>query len=437
MTQVRPILSRPVRLFALMALLFVLTGLFEGWPFALRVLNFSLIYAVIALGLNIQWGYAGLFNVGIVGFVALGGLAVVLVSSDPVPEAMAAGGPGIVLAIAIAAATVIGAVVLHRRMAPGRLRTVTLIGFLIGGFILYRSVFDPAVQAIETFNPATYGNIGGLGLPTLLSWPAGGLLAAGAAWLVAKTALGLRSDYLAIATLGIAWIIGTAIGQEDWLSRGVKNIIGLPRPVPFEVDLQVNPTFLALAERWNADPVALSGLVVALSWTLLFLCVLIPLVILMELALKSPWGRMMRAIRDNEVAAEAMGKDVTRRHLQVFVLGAAVMGVAGAMYVSYLGQLTPNTYVPLTFTFLIWVMVIVGGSGNNWGSVLGGLLIWWMWNVAEPLGTEAMSWITASLPEGGLKTRLMESVAHMRLLTVGVLLLLVLRFSPRGLLPEK
>ncbi|PJN93240.1 hypothetical protein CNY89_22470, partial [Amaricoccus sp. HAR-UPW-R2A-40] len=88
-------------------------------------------------------------------------------------------------------------------------------------------------------------------------------------------------------------------------------------------------------------------------------------------AVASPWGRMMRAIRDNRDAAEAMGKDVTARHLQVFVLGSAVVGVAGAMLVTLDGQFTPGSYTPLRYTFIIWVMVIVGGSGNNWGAVLG------------------------------------------------------------------
>jgi branched-chain amino acid transport system permease protein len=108
------------------------------------------------------------------------------------------------------------------------------------------------------------------------------------------------------------------------------------------------------------------------------------------------------------------------------------------MYVTYLSQLTPGTYVPLTFTFLIWVMVIVGGSGNNWGAVLGGFLIWWLWNMGEPLGGALMGALTAGMADGSpLKEHLLDSVAHMRLLTVGVILLLVLRFSPRGLIPER
>ncbi|MFN3845817.1 MAG: ABC transporter permease subunit, partial [Paracoccaceae bacterium] len=134
-------------------------------------------------------------------------------------------------------------------------------------------------------------------------------------------------------------------------------------------------------------------------------------------------------------SAEAMGKDVTRRHLQIFILGSAVIGIAGAMMTTLDGQLTPGSYSPLRFTFLIWVMVIVGGSGNNWGSVLGGFLIWWLWVMVEPIGNWLMTVITSGMAEGWLKGHLINSAAHMRLLTMGVILLLVLRFAPRGLLP--
>ncbi len=426
-------------LFAAVAVLFVVTGLVQSWNLSLGIANMALISAIMALGLNMQWGYAGLFNVGVMGFVALGGLAVVLVSAAPSPGAWAVGGTGILLAMVLGAASVAAAVLVWTRLPPGRLRVLALIATLITGFFLYRAIFDPAAAAVEALDPATYGNLGGLGLPSLFAWPAGALLAAGAAWLIGKTALGLRSDYLAIATLGIAEIILAVIKNEDWLARGVKNIIKLPRPapVPYEVDLQRTQWFLDWCAGWGFDPVSTSAIVVKLLYAALFGTVLVALVILMQLALNSPWGRMMRAIRDNEVSAEAMGKDVTRRHLQVFILGSAIIGLAGAMMTSMEGQLTPGAYTPLRFTFLVWVMVIVGGSGSNWGAVLGGFLIWWLWSVAEPLGKFAMDLITAGMPDGAVKTRLVDSVAHMRLLTVGVILLLVLRFSPRGLIPEK
>jgi branched-chain amino acid transport system permease protein len=426
-------------MFAAMAVLIAGTGHIYGWNYALNIVNMGLISAVMAMGVNLQWGYAGLFNTGIMGFVALGGLAVVLINVDPVTEVWTAGGLGrILLGLVIGAMTIVGTILVRARMAPGNARLGVTLALLVGGFYIYRFVFDGGVEVVEAFTPATYSNFGGLGLPVLFAWPAGALLAAGAAWLVGKTALGLRSDYLAIATLGIAEIVIAVLKNEDWLTRGVKNIIDIDRPVPYEVDLQQSPAFVERAAGFGLDPVTASTLYVKILYGGLFALVLIGLLILMQRALNSPWGRMVRAIRDNEVAAEAMGKDVTRRHLQIFVLGSAICGLAGAMMTTLDGQLTPGTYTPLRFTFLVWVMVIVGGSGNNFGAILGGMLIWWLWVVVEPMGT----WVTANLvallpPDGWLTIRLAEASAHMRLLVMGVILLLVLRFSPRGLLPER
>ena len=146
----------------------------------------------------------------------------------------------------------------------------------------------------------------------------------------------------------------------------------------------------------------------------------------------------MRAIRDNETAAEAMGKNVAARHLQTFILGSAVCGIAGAMITTLDGQFTPGSYQPLRFTFLVWVMVILGGSGNNWGAVLGGMIVWFLWVEVEPVGLWLTDVLAAGLPEStGLHTHLLRSAAYMRLLTMGGILLFVLRFFPRGLIPEK
>ena len=431
-------MSRTALLFGGVALLYILTGVIQSWNTALAIFNMGLISAIMALGVNIQWGYAGLFNVGIMGFVALGGLATVLVSMPPIAGAWEAGGLRILASLAVGAGVVAGAVLAYGRLRPGKLRMVAMLAILILGYVLYGYLFDPARNAIEAINPALEGYLGGLGLPILLAWPAGALLAAGAAWLIGKTALGLRSDYLAIATLGIAEIIIAVLKNEDWLARGVKNVIGLPRPVPYEVDLQKSADFVANAAWLGFDPATASTLWVKLLYSVLFGAVLLVLIWLTQMALNSPWGRMMRAIRDNEVAAEAMGKNVTRRHLQIFVIGSAICGLAGAMMTTLDGQLTPGAYQPLRFTFLIWVMVIVGGSGNNWGSVLGGFLIWWLWIEVEPIGGVLMNLITLPLPDGsGLKEHLLDSVQHIRLLTMGMVMLLVLRFSPRGLIPEK
>lgn len=429
---------RNTLLFGVVAGLIALTGFMQSWNSALFILNMGLISAIMSIGVNLQWGFAGLFNVGVMGFVALGGLATVLISMPPVPEAWRAGGSGVMLGLLIGAATIIATVMLGRRMAPGRLRGFAIAALLLGGFFVFRTVFDSGVAAVESVDPAATGYLGGLGLPVLLSWPVGGLLAAGAAWIIGKTALGLRSDYLAIATLGIAEIIIYILKNEDWMARGVKNVVGLPRPVPYEIDLQNDPAFVERAASWGVDPVTFSTIYVKLGYSVLFAVVLILILVAAQLALKSPWGRMMRAIRDNEVAAEAMGKDVTARHLQIFILGSAVCGVAGAMMTTLDGQLTPGSYQPLRFTFLVWVMVIVGGSGNNFGAVLGGFLIWFLWVQVEPMGLWIMQVITSGMNDGyWLKDHLIESAAHMRLLTMGVILILVLRFSPRGLIPER
>ena len=428
---------RNLLLFGFVAALIIGEGMTASWNTALGILNMGLISAILALGVNMQWGYAGLFNVGIVGFVALGGLAPVLIATPPVTEVWTAnGGFRLLLGLILGAAVIALAIALNHRLS-GRNRAVALLVVLIGGFFLFRAVFDPAVDVVESFQPATYSNIGGLGLPVLLAWPVGGVLAAGAAWIIGKTALGLRSDYLAIATLGIGEIIISVMKNEDWLARGVRNVISIPRPVPYEVDLQNRSGFVEWAASFGADPVTASTVVVKLLYAALFVVILLALIWASEKALNSPWGRMMRAIRDNETAAEAMGKDVTRRHLQIFILGSAICGLAGAMIVTLDSQLTPGTYNPLRFTFLIWVMVIVGGSGNNWGSVLGAFLIWFLWIKVEPWGNALMGLITSGMTDGVLKTHLQDSAAHMRLLTMGVVLLLVLRFSPRGLIPER
>ncbi len=424
--------------FAALAGLFVAIGQLQSWNVSLSILNLCLISAVMALGVNIQWGYAGLFNVGIMGFAALGGLAAVLVSAPPVRDAWAAGGVGVLGAgIAVVCAGAL-AVLLHNRMARGARRKLAVAAVVICGYFVARALFEPATGAIERVEPAKTGYLGGMGLPIILSWAVGGALAGVAAWFIGRVALGLRSDYLAIATLGISEIIVSVLKAEDWLSRGVKNVTGLPRPVPYEIDLQSADWFVSLANRLDDDVVTFSGLFVKLNYAALFAAVLLVIMWLSERALNSPWGRMMRAIRDNEVAANAMGKDVTRRHLQVFILGSAVVGIAGAMLTTLDGQMTPGSYQPLRFTFLIWVMVIVGGSGSNWGSILGGFLIWLLWVESEPVGLLVMDVVTSGLPqESPVRERLIASAAHMRLFVMGIILILVLRFFPRGLIPER
>ena len=431
--------NRKVILFAMMAVALVAVGLMQSWSLSLAIINLCIISAIMSLGVNMQWGYAGLFNAGVMGFAALGGLAAILVSMPPITETWAVGGAGIGMTVAVVIATIVLCTFAYRRIVSNPLaRNLTVGALAVIGYFTARAFYLPATGAIELIEPAKTGYLGGAGLPTLIAWPVGGLLAAAAAWAVGRVALGLRSDYLAIATLGISEIIIAVLKNEDWLTRGVKNVNGLPRPTPYEVDLQNSPWFIDLAERLGVTVVEFSSIYVKLCYAGLFLVVLAIILFLSERALKSPWGRMMRAIRDNEDAAEAMGKDVKGRHLQVFILGSAVIGIAGAMLTTLDGQFTPTSYQPLRFTFLIWVMVIVGGSGNNFGAVLGGFLIWFAWIEAEPVGTWLIEVLTAGMAENSdLRAHLIDSAIYMRPITMGLLLLLVLRFSPQGLIPEE
>ena len=431
-------MNRTYLIFAVMTALMLFVGFIQSWNLAFTLINLCLISAIMTLGVNIQWGYAGLVNFGMMGFTALGGIAGVLIAMPPVPGAWEAGGLGILLGLLLGLGVIIAAIIVWNKTARmGSWRYLALTAVLVIGFFVFRAVVDPAVEAIEAYEPAKFGYLGGLGLPIMLSWIIGGLLAAGVAWIIGKISLGLRSDYLAIATLGISEIIIYALKNKEWLSRGVKNVTGLPRPVPYEIDLQESQWFIDLTNDWGWPLVDASSIVVKLCYALLFMAVLFILFRLSEIALKSPWGRMMRAIRDNEVSAEAMGKDVKAKHLQVFIIGSAIVGAAGAMLTTLDGQFTPASYQPLRYTFLIWVMVIVGGSGNNAGSIIGGFLIWFFWVEAEPLGLWIIELLTSGLAEdNAFRLHLIESAAHTRHVMMGLVLILVLRFSPKGLIPE-
>lgn len=431
-------MSKNILLYSIMIILIALVGFFQSWNVALLILNMCIISAVMSLGVNIQYGYAGLFNLGIMGFVALGGLATVIISAPPVYEAWSAGGVRVISALFFGALTIFFSMYAWKFLKGSKYRPLLMTIILVTGFFIFRYIFDPAVEAIEKINPAAEGYLGGLGLPIILSWPIGGLLAAIAAWLIGKISLGLRSDYLAIATIGVSEIIIFTIKNEDWLARGVKNVIGLPRPVPYEIDLQQSTNFINWAQTLGVDVVDASTLFVKICYTILFLIVLFVLYWLCEKALNSPWGRMMRSIRDNEIAAESMGKDVKSRHLQVFILGSAVCGIAGAMLVTLDGQLTPTNYHPLRFTFIIWVMVILGGAGNNLGAILGGFIIWFFWVEVEYIGLFLMDILTSGFSDdNAFRNHMLGSAAYMRYLTLGLILVLVLRFNPKGLIPEK
>ena len=448
--------SNVIAAYSIMLVLIILVGIFQSWSIALTIMNYCLISAVMTIGANIQWGYAGLINFGIMGYTALGGLAVVLVSVDPVKKAWQVGGLNILACILIIVAMVVTVRYILKNFKKSKKRNYSIASIIIGGILVINVTATPGIEAIESIDPAKTGFLGGLGMPVLFCWIIGAIFAAGLAFIVGKIALGLRADYLAIATLLIAEIVVSIIKHEDWLARGVKNVIGLKRPVPYEIDLQTSPWFINLVEKLHQGKLNLlssvsdkkdmlnqlvidaSSVYVKLCMTGLFLTVVIILLILTQKALYSPWGRKMRAIRDNEEAASAMGKNVVKEHLLIFILGSAIVGLAGAMMVTNDGLFTPGSYRPMRYTFVIWVMVIVGGTGNNFGAILGGFVVWFLWVEAGPIALYLINFFTTHLDEtNALKVHLIESAPYFRFLMIGVGLLVIMRYRPKGLIPEK
>jgi len=440
----------------IMSLLLLFVGFLQSWSLSFSILNMCIISAIMSMGINMQWGYAGIFNVGIMGFTALGGLAAVLVSHAPITEAWSAGGLGIMISFLILVLISLIVYWINRKLKTNKKKYWIITLVIIIGLIIVKLIYHPSVLAIEAVNPTLTGFLGGMGLPIIFSWIVGGFFAAAVAFAIGKITLGLRSDYLAIATLGISEIIIAVLKSEEWLSRGVKNVVGLKRPVPYEIDLQQTEWFISAVQYLNRSYLlniidklnyekVLNQLVidssiifVKICYAILFSIVLLIILYLANKAQISPWGRMMRAIRDNETSANAMGKDVVKRHLQIFVIGSGVVGIAGAMLITLDSLFTPISFQPLRYTFLIWIMVIVGGSGNNLGAILGGFIIWFTWIEAAPTSQFVINILTSSLEDNNsFKIHLINSIPYFRYLIMGTILLLIMRYRPKGIIPEK
>jgi branched-chain amino acid transport system permease protein len=306
---------------------------------ALPVLNylafflvFAGVFAVMALGLNLQWGSTGLFNVGVAGFVAIGAYASALLTGPPDPE-----------------------------------------------------------------------RVGGFGLPILVGWLGAMALSGVAAFIVGVAALRLREDYLAITTFGIAVVIQLVALNATWLTGGPFGIQSIPKPFA---------AWLGTGFAWNLAYLALVAAVVGACWWAL------------ERLVASPWGRVLRAIREDELAAASLGKRAAAFRLQAFVLGCMLMGLGGALYAHFVGYIAPEDFLPI-LTFQIWAMLIVGGSGNNAGAVLGAVLVWAIWSVSGGLIREILP--PAEQARG----------AALQVVLIGVLIAAILVLRPRGVLGEK
>ncbi len=415
--------------FVALIVIIIVIGATRGVSTALLLTGVSSIYALVALGLNIQFGYGGLSNLAIMGLLMIGGMMVSAVSM-PINGAFWASDGPMMLGRAFAAALAGAALVLatHQLWRIGVPRRVVMwlkvLAWFVG-YVAYRTQIDPAAEYIET--QVQGGWVGGLGLPVWLGYAAAGVLAGLAAWGIGKISLGLRSDYLAIATIGVSEIIRAFVKNMDWLTRGTLTVTPIPWPVPLPgayqeqgVDIQTSFVF------------GLGG------FALVSIAVLVVAVLLVERAYGGPWGRMMRAVRDNHIAASSMGKDVKARQIEIFVFGAVLMGIGGAMLSSYNQLFDPGGYIPINHTFLIWVMVIVGGMGNSYGAVLGGFLVYLMWAMSEPVSAAIfgqVSNVTTSIGWGPIP-EIDSRAAQMRVFVLGLVIWLSLRFAPKGLLPE-
>jgi branched-chain amino acid transport system permease protein len=256
-------------------------------------------------------------------------------------------------------------------------------------------------SAILTAAPAQT-HLGGFQLPVPVGIIAAAVIAGITGWAVAKICVRLKSDYLAMASIGIAEILRMMIVNEDWLTNGSLGITNIPRP------------FDGLLQGREADVLFL-----VVVWLIVGLVYLI-----CNRLYDSPWGRTLRAVRDNEDAARAVGKDVDSFRLQTFVIGAALMGVAGALSAHYFRFLSPEATEPLLITFLVWVMLMAGGSGNNKGAIVGALSVWAIWSMTEIFTTR-------------LPAELATRSSYIRMLLIGLLLQFVLQKYRSGLLPER
>ncbi|MFI0473543.1 branched-chain amino acid ABC transporter permease [Halomonas sp. HMF6819] len=409
---------REMVLFA--ALLIAVLGVYAlmGAAYSTRMLVEAACYAILALGLTIQWGYAGQFNAGVMGFVALGGFSAMLFS---VPVNDAFWGTelpfelGRVLLYGIAAVlVVVGVSRLDRLGMPKRLRTVVTVVLAV---VLYLTVIS-LLREVTGEIQSRAGFVGGFGLPPWVGWIVGGALAGGVGYFIGHICLGLRSDYLAIATLGIAEIIKAFLKNSDWLTRGTATVSPLPWPTPGPAELGFTLS--------RAIYLSLTAVIIAAIFFLL------------HRAYHAPWGRMIRAIRDNEVSAAAMGKDINRRRLEIFVLGCILMGLGGGVLGTFNSLFDPQGYLPLNHTFLVLVMVILGGPGNNLGTIFGAVAVYIIWIMSEPLALYVMDLVT-SIGEGAgweMPNNLDSRALQARVLVIGMLITIVLRFAPKGLLPE-
>jgi branched-chain amino acid transport system permease protein len=239
----------------------------------------------------------------------------------------------------------------------------------------------------------------GLQLPFLIGVAGGAVVAGAIAALVGLLTLRLSEGYLAISTIGIAESIRIFLNNESWLANGPQGLIGLKQP--------------------------LRGVVEPASYGFIYLIIVLLFLLVIyfaaERGIRSPWGRVLRAIREDEVMASADGKNVFKFKMQSLVFGAMIMGTGGALYAHYSAAIQPGVFEPLFGTFIIWTMLTLGGTGNNKGAIIGAFIVWALWSWS--------TFLILKVVPPGFETR----APYIRYIIIGVLLVYILLKKPKGI----
>lgn len=251
--------------------------------------------------------------------------------------------------------------------------------------------------------PPEAGQFGGFSLPFIIAYAGGILLSGAVAWVVGVLTLRLRHDYLAIATFGVAVAFESVTRNAEWLTGGAKGLRGFSRPLEAAIG---------------------GGLPYALFFLGLVLAVMAVVYLGLERLVRSPYGRVLRAVREDEAAARSLGKNPARLRLQAFVIGSMIMGAAGGLYVSFYAFVSPQDMAPI-LTFQLWAMLIVGGAGNNRGAILGAFLIWAAWTMS--------GFFLARYAPAAMQTY----AGSVQYIMIGAVIVGMLLWRPQGLLPER
>lgn len=238
------------------------------------------------------------------------------------------------------------------------------------------------------------------GVPLLPSVFLGMIIAGVCGGLLGIPTLRLREDYLAIVTIGFSEIIRFFLLNEEWLTRGPMGLHGYSRP--FEDYIQSGDYNLFL---------------LLLSLIILLLCYL-----MLERLIKSPWGRVLKSIREDEDVPTSLGKNVFSFKIQSLVLGSAIAGLSGSLLAFYLQYINPRNFMPIE-TFYAWIVIVLGGSGNNRGTILGALILWSFFS-----GTRFVQGHLPITP---------TQMGALRIMFIGLALIILMMFKPEGLLGKK